>query len=441
MAQNPPETIDPDDLWEIFDTCIVWALNDFLARYGDIEFKKKTKIEQRRIDTEASFANVTQRISDNEDRLRINVSDGLVARLSSDVVPGDENSMSILQWRVHWLVHHELAHWLFGHISFYRTVGWTAHLGITDGDVTDTPQSLDFNDQDYQLAHAAELAADTWAIRELFAEIRSTPAEDDTEEPFLDILNRDTQLCYYTILSTVSQFYAGRGGASAGKMHPEWDLRSLSMVVTLYQSYMQEIFGAERIRPGKVLANELIASHAIGFMQDALGPAIESLDAFSEQLGFDTPLHARPGEGFFDPSEFVHVIRLNKRAEGRAAELIEMYKAYDRLADLTSEMLAGRNMVTNYIYGEHRMSDQSDTFDHSLLSEFDAETSRIIADSWAAEYNLKIEEFETSDGPGIEDGGILIDLMVSMAGALGVEGMLAAIKVLKNRLKKSDVDS
>lgn len=266
-----------------------------------------TTIDLQIIEADRLSARCNARDEDAGSTVGVTVSTKCLENLSSDLSLNDESQNAFFEWRLSWLVWHELAHWLLGHISVYREEGWIGDLGIHEEHLPDAVQSVSegATNQDmdvFALAHVAELEADSFATLRLYQLLVDIPVNDDAHG---DTPEEDIQFCYYTIMTTISCFFASSRGNGRGPFHPSWNVRSLNVFTTLFHMHLER----QGREPAALLGADVseLATQANSFMRDAIQPTIDGIEAYAQSIGCPFQIHGNKDEGLFDPASLLDV--------------------------------------------------------------------------------------------------------------------------------------
>ena len=309
---------------------------------------ERTTIDLQIIDTAQLSARCNARDEDATSTVSVAISTKCLENLSSDLDLDDESQNAFFEWRLSWLAWHELAHWLLGHVAVYREEGWIGDLGILEEHEPDAIQSgpeggASQSTDVFSLAHVAELEADSFATRRLYKLLVDIPVNDDAHG---DTPEEDIQFCYYTIMTTISCFFASSTGNGRGPFHPSWNVRSLNVFTTLFQMHLERQDRSSAARPG-ANASEL-ASQANSFMADAIQPTVDGIEAYARSIGCPFQIHGRDEEGLFDPESLLEVFTGGSQNPVVRAYLIVLQHQRDmikRTSELRSERSTEQTLV------------------------------------------------------------------------------------------------
>jgi|GEM_PF-3635617 len=437
--------MNDDELIDHFRDCVLDALEKFRLRFSSIELKKDTSFDIRIIqfDTALYAGCLRKGEDDGGETIVFSFSEGLIQALAADLSMDDRDSQ-IFVWRVFWIVHHEIAHWLYGHLPFYKSQGWVSEIGISEAALASVDLNGDGSDR-YRLARVAELAADIFAINQLYAEIAqhdlegSLPAGDD---PARDDFDLDAGLCYYVAFSTVALFYAARSsGASVSLLHPSWSIRAVNLLRALFNDYFAAVSGIPA-EPGATYDNDAIRPFVLRFIEKALRTPMEAVEEFAQRVSTAEGLNFHAGEGntgLFEPASFLRVMSGSTEIDPLTEELKKLYAAGDELIDMTQNLLPVEGLKLNRAYGDTRMNEAAPEEKVTVRSELgEAESEAIIA-RWARDQNLAIVSVKQNKAIGADEFSVIIDIVFKVLNELGPEGVRASVRILLAMLKKKDI--
>ncbi len=303
---------------------------------------ERTTIEVQVIEAARLSARCNARDEEAASTVGVTVSTKCLENLSSDLDLNDESQNAIFEWRLSWLAWHELAHWLLGHVTVYREEGWIGDLGILEEHEPDAiqsgPEAGASQDSDvFALAHVAELEADSFATRRLYQLLVDIPVNDEAHG---DTPEDDIQFCYYTIMTTISCFFASSTGNGSGPFHPSWNVRSLNVFTTLFQMHLERQDKRSAARPG-ANASEL-AAQANSFMTDAIQPTVDGIESYARSIGCPLQIHSQDEEGLFDPDCLLEVFTGGSQNPVVRAYLDVLQHQRD-MADRTYELRSERS--------------------------------------------------------------------------------------------------
>lgn len=276
---------------------------------------------------------------DNEDTssIHVSVSSKCLENLSFDLDLEDESQNAFFEWRLSWLTWHELAHWHLGHISLYREEGWIDDVGILEEHIPrairGSSEAEKFGGPEtHHLAHLAELEADAYATRRLYALMAAIPVSDDDHG---NTPEDDLQFCYYTIMTTISCFFAGSDGLGKGQFHPSWSVRSLNVFVSLFRMHLERNGVLSQTELGRNSSG--LAAQAERFITRTIQPTVSGIENYAHAIGCPIQVHQGTDEGLFDPvclmdvftgesenevvREYLGILRHQKEVSGRTKDL------------------------------------------------------------------------------------------------------------------------
>ncbi|MCI4643556.1 MAG: hypothetical protein MRY64_02105 [Hyphomonadaceae bacterium] len=430
---EPPE-FEQLSIGELFERYAVGALEWFFESHPELSPRAPTEFKLDWLEHDDDlFAQIQERRDQKPHEIRALFSAGLIERLAIDIDFSTDQA-GLYRYRVTWIIFHELAHWLYGHLGLYKEEGWSAFLGMAEfrhaaAKNTAAPEE--------PLAHSAELAADSFATRLLYRFIQDIDDEQKDVKSAEDA-QLTVSLVYLTTITTASLFYAQSPLGKSTRFHPSWPVRSTNILVHLFNLYLQAEIGPSA-RPGHTFQSETILHAAENFTKHGLGPAMLQAEHFFSELNLEIDLH-QIGEsaGMFNPAEFAAVQTGAPTNSEVVRTLRELYRTGDLLIDRIRPHIPVDGLQLNYTYGDHKMSDEQTVHSITLRSQLDADATRAALKNWANANQLTIRQADLSSGPGADELNILLEIVFETINSMGPDGVRALVRMLSEALKRKD---
>ncbi len=387
------------------------AIETFAKDFQSLELETELRVSFDFIDDKWLAAACRTENSEAVENLIIEISTACLQAFARDIDVNSEAEAPIYEWRFCWLVFHEIAHWLYGHIRYYQQQGWIGEPGLCEA-VSFSGNGLGSGNTDphstsktHPLAHAAELQADAFATIELFNLINQLPVDEDDEDE-QHPLELDIQFCYFCIVTTICSFYQDSGQAKGGPFHPSWNVRCLNILLTLFRAYSR----ARGLEGGPDLTyeNHVVAAVVGGFIDNAVLPTVEGIEDFAKTAGLSHLVHDREQQGLYDPLDFIRLLNGDFDDQSLARELAEFLDLVDELNLATAPLRSARG------FEPHSASVQPgkprETFRFQILCNLPrAEIERVI-DDWRDQHGLSELEIKFEPYAGPLDANDVIDI-------------------------------
>ncbi len=389
------------------DDYVRTALDKFAENFDSLKLKNELQISYEFISVNWLTAACRSENKSSIEELKIEISEPCLNSLSCDIDFTNENEAIYLEWRFYWLIFHELGHWLYGHIPYYRKQGWLTKIGLSEsttqynvgvGEDTDNASS---QATVFATAHAAELQADAFATIELFKSIRKLAGDfdDAQEELFLDV-----QFCYYSIVTTICNFYKDAGTAKGGPFHPSWNVRCLNVLLTLFRAFANQ----RGLQGGSEVTYhvDVVAEAVSDFMEHAIVPTIEGIEGFAQALGVDHLIH--DVAGLYDPLEFVRFLNGDFADSSLAAELSAYFGLIEELNAATSPLRSAEDFVPGDVTSNPER--KSRNFKFQILTTFSRGECNSAINSWKRSNELFAVVWELLPYEGSLDAQSILEI-------------------------------
>jgi len=421
---------------DLFYEYVIEAFNAFTENHAYLEIKCPTSFESEPVEYDQLFVSCEIKKGHSGSEFCINVSHATVQKLKTNLNLDRSADRQIFRLRIYWIIHHEIAHWLWGHIRYYQEQGWATELGLSETEPlqkeeSQLPQSTQKDDTSatiYDLAHAAELQADTFATIELFNLIsrNSNPDEYDRHLSASQIL--------FAIMSTVAMFYEGKEGEQPTSLHPTWDVRSINLMRSVFECHLVDTYSEEGIYAGLRLTAEALNPVAEEFAEKSLYPTLESCHEFARAANLSESLFPLDTFGLLNPTTMIKVMSRSENDDPRVDRLLKLYDKANDWIEMLDEYSPVHNFQPVKVFGESMTSDPNE-YSYKLVSEHPEERTQEIISKWAQEHNLSVKSSRLAKGPGIDEYKTLVDIIFQTIAETSPDQLKAYMDYLKTALK------
>lgn len=415
---NRGNTTAPDTLLrEHADLYVSGAIETFAREFQSLGLETELRVSFGFISDKWLAAACRTETSDATEDLIIEISEACLQGLARDIDVNSEAEAPIYEWRFCWLVFHEIAHWLYGHIPYYRQQGWIGEPGLCETVSFSGNSSLGSGNTEqkrvsttYPLAHAAELQADAFATIELFNLINQIPVDAGDEDEHLP-LELDIQFCYFCIVTTICSFYKDSGQARGGPFHPSWNLRCLNILLTLFRAYSH----ARGLKGGPDLTyeNQVVAAIVGDFIEKAILPTVEGIEDFAKSAGLAHLVHDREQEGLYDPLDFIRLLNGDFDDQSLARELAGFLDLVDELNLVTAPLRSARGFEPHS--ASVQPSRPKESFRFQILCNLPRFEIEAVIDDWRGRHGLSELEIKFKPYEGPLDARDVIDIRFRVA--------------------------
>lgn len=337
---------------ELFYQYVIEAFQAFAENHSEMVPKYSVSFESEPITSRSHAVYCNVKVVNDETVFMISISHKTIKALKAGLDLNEEEPRFMYKLRIFWIVHHEIGHWIWGHVSYYKKMGWTTKLGMFDAQsefaVTNTPTPIDS-----ELTHSAELLADTFAVIELF---NLLSREDDGDE-YESVITAN--LSIYAIMTTVALFYGKKRDQQHALFHPPWRLRAINILRTIFECFLADNYGEDKLNEGMRITAAAVNPYLKDFSDNALIPAWEGANTYANLNGLDEAVFDLDEKGIISPLKMMGIMTRNEASHPDVSKLLYLYKK----ANFWVEQLGTYSPVNNFnpvvVFGESKSSDPS----------------------------------------------------------------------------------
>jgi len=386
---------------ELFYKYVVEAFNAFVKNHSDLEPKLAVSFESDPIETDSHAVYCSSTIENDEMLFLVSVSRGTISAIKSGLDLGNEDQLYIYKLRIYWIIHHEIAHWIWGHIAFYEEMGWITQLGMFDAkneyQINRPKIPVDSN-----LTHSAELLADTFATIEVFNAISRY---DDGDEYESSVTNK---LIIFAIMTTVALFYGSKRDRQHTQFHPPWRLRAANILRSIFECFLADSFGENNLHAGMRITAAAINPYLKEFTEKSLLPAWESANIFSNSNGLDEAVFNFEEDGIISPQKMMGLLTRNAASHPDVRKLLQLYKKANFWVEKSATYSPVNNFTPTSVFGEKKSFNPKRHQYKIVTSLSQREASKKLVE-WARSHKFTITEMEFQWGSDELKSNILID--------------------------------
>lgn len=433
-------------LGEIFDEHATYALQTFAKRYRHLETVRPTSFVLDYFVFPKPNAWIGSD-GDHEETCTITVTDSMVTLLAEGLdLCGDEGDV-IYGLRVFWLIHHELGHWLWGHLPYYDKRGWFSALGMAEAVVKQSG-----NTASTFTAKLAELQADSFATTALIDEIGANfAAEDDvdidpelyghlrnmmTEEAFIERLSDTIHMVTYITFCTIGLLYFDNRDQEEFKFHPPWRTRALNISAHCFRFLMALTVDGAETKAGMYVKGDVLNPVAVTFAE-ATSPALEATQLYFDEAGVKIAIIQGDDTPLFSAAEIGYLIMGTEGKTKSVDEILNLYAYYDEFVSECAEAHPIENFLASFLHGE--TADMADTHDYKVGSVQSEEEAQLTIEEWAKHNGLEVVslEFRKPKGPGIaEHIDLIVDITFRALEYVGADEIQVLVRKIGDLLAK-----
>lgn len=415
------------------------AIEQFQVEYAHLETTRDIYFQYAFIDSPDLVASCELAFEADGDYLTIRISVACINDLAKGIDVRNEDENPIFEWRLYWLVFHEIGHWLYGHIPYYAQKGWLTQMGITES--VGTPQlHADLSkpgpkySQPVPLAHAAELQADAFATMELFKLLRRIPIEDRDRYP--NELELDIQFCYYSIITVICLFYVQKQSTDEYIFHPSWNLRCLNMIMSLFRAYSRET----GLEIGNIIYSDAaIEPHCRAFMEESILITVDGIEEFAADIGLKIRVHDDEISGLYDPWGFLRVLRGATEGSKLTGDLLRAFKNADQLSHEAKQYVSAINFTTQRLQ-DHDYSKESRSHRFHITSQLPPKETHERVEQWARQNKLDVDDMSVENDRRYEEGFLSLKVTFSSRELMSENDAMSLVNLLISSLN-AEIDA
>jgi len=387
---------------ELFYQYVVEAFQAFAENHSEMAPKYAVSFESDPIETQSHSVYCNLKIVNDEVVFLVSISRKTIEALKAGLDLNEEEPRFMYKLRIYWIIHHEIGHWIWGHIPYYEEMGWTTKLGIFDAHSEykpiNTPTSIDS-----ELTHSAELLADTFAVIELFNLL--------SREDYGDEYDRcvTANLSIYAIMTTVALFYGRKRDNQHAQFHPPWRLRAVNVLRAIFECFLADSFGEDKLDAGMRITAATINPYLREFTDKALIPAWEGASTYAKMNGLDEAVFDLDEKGIISPLKMMGILTRDETSHPDVSDLLYLLKK----ANFWVEQLGVYSPVDNFspvsVFGETKSFDPSH-HQYKLTTNLSQKNSSQKLEIWAEKNDIQILKIDYESAPSLVQNHTLLDL-------------------------------